>query len=57
MNAPQQKPALTELDVQRAIRLLGFALFNLAKGKTTATQTLVEKAREALGAPPWDRDG
>lgn len=41
-------------DIERAIRLLGFALFNLSKGNTRAAETLMNKAYEALTGRPWD---
>lgn len=34
---------------REASRLLGFALFNLEKGKTEATKTLIKKAIVSLG--------
>lgn len=39
--------------IDEAKRLLGFAQFNLAKGKTEATKTLVDKAIVALGGEAW----
>lgn len=40
-------------DILEARRLLGFAQFNLAKGKFEATKTLVDKALIALDGQPW----
>ena len=37
-----------------AVRLLGFALFNHAKGNTQATETLMRKAYKALAGMEWD---
>jgi hypothetical protein len=42
-----------EPDIQAAVRLLGFALFNLNKGKTQAAETLMNKAYAALTGKPW----
>lgn len=42
-----------EPNVKEAQRLLGWAQFNLGKGKTTAAQTLIDKALQALGADPF----
>lgn len=38
-----------------AVRLLGFALFNLAKGNNAAAETLMRKAYKALTGTEWDR--
>lgn len=48
---PRDTPA-----VQRAAHLLGFALFNLSKGKTTATETLMRKAYKELTGHEWDEN-
>lgn len=37
-----------------ATRLLGFALFNLSKGNTSAVETLLRKAYVALTDKEWD---
>jgi hypothetical protein len=42
------------VDTQEATRLLGFALFNLNKGKTQAAETLVRKAYVELTGREWD---
>lgn len=40
---------------RKAVRLLGFALFNLNKGNTDAAETLMRKAYKALTGEEWDR--
>jgi hypothetical protein len=42
---------------REALRLLGFAQFNLTKGKIAATQTLIDKAIVALGGKPFLKIG
>jgi hypothetical protein len=41
-------------DNQSAVRLLGFALFNLHKGNSRAALTLMRKAYKALTGREWD---
>ena len=48
------KNALSTADVDGAVRLLGFALFNHAKGNSEATETLMRKAYKALTGREWD---
>lgn len=48
---------LKEEDWKEALRLLGFAQFNLAKGKTGAAQTLIDKALVALGGNTFYNEG
>lgn len=47
---------MKEEDYNEAIRLLGFAQFNLEKGKIGAAQTLIGKALKSLGKEPWYED-
>lgn len=49
MTPAKPRIMLKEEDYKEALRLLGFAQFNLAKGKIAATQTLIDKAIVVLG--------
>lgn len=43
-------------ETRYAERLVGFALFNLAKGKVQAVETLLGKAYESLSGERWDEE-
>lgn len=42
------------VEVEEARRLLGYALFNLAKGNYSAADTLMLKAYKHLAGKEWD---
>jgi hypothetical protein len=46
---------MTEEQQARVARLIGFALYNLAKGKYDAVDTLLRKAYHEATGHAWDR--
>ena len=47
---------IKEEDYREALTFLGFAQFNLNKGKVEATKTLIDKAIVALGGKAFYED-